>query len=45
MTDENWAYTLVGRDFAGHGVVKHMHGEYVSKVNPEFHTNTQSVPE
>jgi transposase-like protein len=40
MTDENASYRQVGREFASHGIVRHMHGEYVSKVNPELHTNT-----
>ncbi len=40
MTDEAIYYTLVGREFAAHGVVNHMHDEYVSKDNPEIHTNT-----
>ena len=28
------------REFVSHGVVRHMHGEYVNKENPEPHTNT-----
>ncbi len=40
MTDEFSAYKLVGREFAGHGVVRHMRGEYVSKDDVSVHTNT-----
>lgn len=40
MTDENASYKLVGREFAEHGIVRHMHKKYVSKKNPELHTNT-----
>lgn len=40
MTDEASYYTLVGREFAAHNVVRHMAGEYVSKENREIHTNT-----
>jgi hypothetical protein len=40
MTDEFSAYTMVGREFADHGVVRHKRGEYVQKDKPEFHTNT-----
>lgn len=40
MTDEAWQYKLVGREFAAHGVVEHQRREYVSKANPEMHTNT-----
>lgn len=38
MTDEFSAYKVVGREFAEHGVVRHMRGEYV-KVGG-IHTNT-----
>lgn len=37
MTDEASAYTLVGREFAGHGVVAHGAGEY---ARGEDNTNT-----
>jgi hypothetical protein len=40
MTDESSIYTLLGRDFPQHGIVRHMHGEYVSKTQPGVHTNT-----
>ncbi len=37
MTDEFKAYPPIGRDFAGHGVVNHSTGEYVSG---DCHVNT-----
>lgn len=37
MTDEASAYTLVGREFASHGVVRHGAGQY---VDGNTHTNT-----
>jgi transposase-like protein len=37
ITDEASQYTLVGREFAGHGVVSHGIGEY---VRGDIHTNT-----
>ena len=37
MTDEAIYYTLLGREYAAHGVVKHQSGEY---VRGEIHTNT-----
>lgn len=40
MTDESSVYTVVGREFAEHGVVRHQAGEYVSKENCKLHTNT-----
>jgi transposase-like protein len=40
MTDENASYKPIAKDFAAHGIVRHMHGEYVSKANPDLHTNT-----
>ena len=40
MTDENYAYIKVGREFAAHGVVRHQTGEYVNKAHPGMHTNT-----
>jgi transposase-like protein len=40
MTDEASAYTVVGREFSDHGVVRHMRGEYVRAVDPSVHTNT-----
>jgi transposase-like protein len=32
MTDENYSYIKVGREFAAHGIVHHMRGEYVNKI-------------
>jgi transposase-like protein len=40
MTDEAWQYKRVGKDFAAHMVVEHQKKEYVSRGNPEIHTNT-----
>ena len=40
MTDENYAYITVGREFADHGIVHHKRGEYVNKDQPGKHTNT-----
>ena len=40
MTDEARHYITLGRQFAGHGVVKHSKDEYVHPENPEVHTNT-----
>lgn len=40
MTDESAIYKSFGRNFGGHNIVRHMHGEYVNKVNPSLHTNT-----
>jgi transposase-like protein len=40
MTDEARHYVKVGREFAGHGVVQHMHGEYVRYEAPMITTNT-----
>jgi transposase-like protein len=40
MTDEASYYTLVGREFAEHGIVHHGMGEYVSKQDTSVHTNT-----
>src|SRR5437764_2134285 len=40
LTDENASYTAVGKEFAAHGFVRHMHGEYVSKNDPSMHTST-----
>jgi transposase-like protein len=40
MTDENYSYIKVGREFSAHGVVHHKRGEYVSAVNKALHTNT-----
>jgi hypothetical protein len=37
MTDEANYYTKLGREFAEHGVVRHMHGEY---GRGDIHTNT-----
>lgn len=40
MTDEATQYTLVGRIFGGHGVVRHTAGEYVQIADRTIHTNT-----
>ena len=40
MTDENYSYTKVGREFSGHGIVHHKRGEYVNAENAALHTNT-----
>lgn len=40
MTDENFAYIKVGREFAGHNLVHHQRGEYVNKIDHAIHTNT-----
>jgi transposase-like protein len=40
MTDESSVYTVVGREFPAHGVVRHMHKEYVNKDDSSLHTNT-----
>ena len=40
MTDEARAYTILGRNFAEHGVVKHAAAEYVSLADASVHTNT-----
>jgi hypothetical protein len=40
MTDENYSYIRLGREFAGHGIVHHIRGEYVSKDDRAKHTNT-----
>jgi transposase-like protein len=40
MTDENASYLSMGKLFAAHGVVRHMHKEYVNKNDPSLHTNT-----
>lgn len=37
MSDEAWVYTQLGKEFAGHGVVRHGRGEYVVG---DAHTNT-----
>jgi transposase-like protein len=37
MTDEHYAYTKLGREFASHGVTKHVAGEY---ARGEVHSNT-----
>ena len=38
MTDDHSGYTTVGKEYVGHGVVKHTLGEYVRATY--FHTNT-----
>lgn len=40
MTDEAGQYKYLNQSFASHSYVRHSHGEYVSKVNKELHTNT-----
>lgn len=42
MADEAGQYRWlhIHADFQGHGIVRHGQGEYVSKDNPENHTNT-----
>jgi transposase-like protein len=40
MTDENFAYIKVGREFSEHNLVHHQRGEYVSKADRTVHTNT-----
>jgi len=40
MTDEARHYVKVGREFAGHGVVRHIDGEYVRYEEPLITTNT-----
>jgi transposase-like protein len=40
MTDEARQYMHLHKHFAGHGVVRHMWGEYVSKIDRTIHTNT-----
>lgn len=40
MTDEARHYSKLGEQFAGHGHTNHSAGEYVSRLNPQVHTNT-----
>lgn len=40
MTDAAGQYRGIGHMFAFHGVVNHTMGEYVSRANPNIHTNT-----
>jgi transposase-like protein len=40
MTDEARAYTILGRNFSSHDVVKHKDGEYVNRDDANIHTNT-----
>ena len=40
MTDEARYYIPLGKDYAAHKQVHHRMGEYVSRRNPEVHTNT-----
>ena len=40
MTDQAQHYKKIGQSFAEHHTVNHSMKEYVSKENPEFHTNT-----
>jgi transposase-like protein len=40
MTDENYSYIKVGREFSAHGIVHHKRGEYVNATNAALHTNT-----
>jgi transposase-like protein len=40
MTDDFAVYSMYGPSFAGHGIIKHVQGEYVNRLNPAIHTNT-----
>lgn len=40
MTDESRLYNQIGGMLAGHSKVWHARGEYVSKADPNVHTNT-----
>lgn len=40
MTDDAAQYKPLYKFFADHGFTKHMLGEYVSRTNPNVHTNT-----
>jgi transposase-like protein len=40
MTDEFRSYSAVGKEMAGHRVVKHKMGEYVNRKDRTIHTNT-----
>lgn len=40
MTDEWGSYKAIAWNFSGHGVVKHVAGEYVVRGKPHLHTNT-----
>jgi transposase-like protein len=40
MTDEARHYVKLGQQFAGHGFTNHSAGEYVSRFDPNIHTNT-----
>lgn len=40
MTDEAGQYQQVSKYFGAHGVVRHMHGEYVQLADRTIHTNT-----
>jgi transposase-like protein len=40
MTDEAGQYRFLREHFDAHGIVKHMHGEYVSRADGSVHTNT-----
>ncbi|GAA0861909.1 IS1595 family transposase [Sphingopyxis soli] len=40
MTDEARFYRIPGKEFAAHSRVIHARGEYVSKFDPNAHTNT-----
>jgi transposase-like protein len=40
MTDDHPLYKAMARYVSAHGIVKHQIGEYVSKKNPNKHTNT-----
>ena len=39
LTDDARHYRVVGKDFADHGYVNHLHGEYVSRDDPTITTN------
>ena len=40
MPDVSSVYTLVGREFSEHGVVRHQIKEYVNAADASLHTNT-----
>lgn len=40
MTDEAYHYSVIGKDYAEHGSVRHKADEYVSLADPTIHTNT-----
>jgi transposase-like protein len=40
ISDENYAYKHLHKEVASHSFVRHRQKEYVSRANPEVHTNT-----